>query len=261
MAQNTKRAARLRSLVLTIGDSRFGDNLFDVVNGLALAEHCLVFRFRIGETPDCMLRAGQDGIDASVLSRRYVRGLYTMDANFPRVLALSPGDPPVVLSGGGAMSAVFRQRIVEPFGISDLMGIAIAAETESYYLLLLKTGEEMFSEADHAALAAEAEVISAAIAKHCYFRFSTKRARTIDLEALLDNVDFAEITGREKDMCHGILGGSSSDEIAAELGISINTVLTYRKRLYQRLCISSQHELFERVLQATVGDWRWAKVG
>jgi LuxR family transcriptional regulator, activator of tox operons len=51
------------------------------------------------------------------------------------------------------------------------------------------------------------------------------------------------ITPRETQVCAAIAVGMSSAGIASDLNISLNTVLTYRKRAYARLAISSQNEL------------------
>ena len=51
------------------------------------------------------------------------------------------------------------------------------------------------------------------------------------------------LTPRELDVCVGIICGQTSEAIALSLGLSINTVLTYRKRAYSRLGISTQNEL------------------
>ena len=56
------------------------------------------------------------------------------------------------------------------------------------------------------------------------------------------------LTRRELDVCVGIMQGKSSEAIALALGISVNTVLTYRKRAYARLGISSHNELMRLVL-------------
>lgn len=48
---------------------------------------------------------------------------------------------------------------------------------------------------------------------------------------------------REAEVCAEIALGMTSEAIALKLGISANTVLTYRKRAYARLNISSQNEL------------------
>jgi DNA-binding CsgD family transcriptional regulator len=56
------------------------------------------------------------------------------------------------------------------------------------------------------------------------------------------------LTARERDVCANILLGFSSEAIACELAISLNSVLTYRRRAYQRLGITSQNELFSIVM-------------
>ncbi|TKW76868.1 MAG: hypothetical protein DI543_18695, partial [Bradyrhizobium icense] len=63
---------------------------------------------------------------------------------------------------------------------------------------------------------------------------------------------FAALTGREKEVCLRILSGFSSEAIAAELGISLHSALTYRKRAYEKLGISAQNELFGMVLRLMV---------
>lgn len=56
------------------------------------------------------------------------------------------------------------------------------------------------------------------------------------------------IPPREAEVCTAIMLGLTSEAIAAKLGISVNTVLTYRKRAYNRLNISCQNELMRLVL-------------
>jgi DNA-binding CsgD family transcriptional regulator len=59
---------------------------------------------------------------------------------------------------------------------------------------------------------------------------------------------FKCLTGREKEVCLRILSGYSSEAISADLGVSIHSTLTYRRRAYDKLSISSQNELFAIVL-------------
>lgn len=49
---------------------------------------------------------------------------------------------------------------------------------------------------------------------------------------------------RELDVIRGVLEGSTAAEIADKLGIKPASVITYQKRAYQRLGISSQRQLF-----------------
>lgn len=53
---------------------------------------------------------------------------------------------------------------------------------------------------------------------------------------------------RQLEVCALIVRGYFSQAIALKLGISLNTVLTFRRRAYARLRISSQNELMRLVL-------------
>lgn len=56
------------------------------------------------------------------------------------------------------------------------------------------------------------------------------------------------LSPRELEVCIRIMLGVTSEGIGIDLGISRNTVLTYRKRAYARLNISSQNQLFRLVM-------------
>lgn len=60
--------------------------------------------------------------------------------------------------------------------------------------------------------------------------------------------DCPNLTPRERRVCGLIAAGLTSRDIADEMGISRNTVLTHRRRAYARLGISSQNELLRFVL-------------
>ena len=53
-----------------------------------------------------------------------------------------------------------------------------------------------------------------------------------------------DLSKRELDVLRGVLEGHTAVEIAELMGIKPSSVLTYQKRAYQRLGISSQRQLF-----------------
>lgn len=57
------------------------------------------------------------------------------------------------------------------------------------------------------------------------------------------------LTGRELDVCARLLRGMTQDGIAADLGLSLPTVKTYRNRAFARLGIHFRNELFALVLE------------
>jgi len=68
-------------------------------------------------------------------------------------------------------------------------------------------------------------------------------ARLLDAEAR-----FAALTVRERQVCLEIVTGASTERVARRLGIGVNSVLTYRKRIYAKLGISSLAQLLLAVL-------------
>jgi DNA-binding CsgD family transcriptional regulator len=62
------------------------------------------------------------------------------------------------------------------------------------------------------------------------------------IEARL-SATYPALTARERDVCARTLGGMTAEATAFDLGIGQSSVLTYRRRAYQRLGISSIHQL------------------
>ena len=58
----------------------------------------------------------------------------------------------------------------------------------------------------------------------------------------------ADLTDRELDVCARLLQGMTQEGIAADLGLGLPTVKTYRNRAFARLGIHFRNELFARVL-------------
>jgi DNA-binding CsgD family transcriptional regulator len=58
------------------------------------------------------------------------------------------------------------------------------------------------------------------------------------------------LTARELDICERLLRGLSYDGIAADLGLSVASVKTYRRRAFERLGLHFKSELFARFVAA-----------
>ena len=75
-----------------------------------------------------------------------------------------------------------------------------------------------------------------------------QRWRESNFAALLGQLE-PSLSERERQVCALMAAGLTSENIALKLGVSLNTVLTYRKRAYFRLQISSQNDLLRLLLQ------------
>ena len=62
---------------------------------------------------------------------------------------------------------------------------------------------------------------------------------------------FSLLSLRERDICERTLLGSTAAEISNELGIAQSTVITHRKRAYNKLSIASHKDLFTLFLKAS----------
>jgi DNA-binding CsgD family transcriptional regulator len=95
-----------------------------------------------------------------------------------------------------------------------------------------------------------AELLLALVARHALGTMAPPMINSgPTLEKLVRRIA-PDLSQREVQVCAGITLGMSSEAIASSLGIGINTVLTYRKRAYARLRISSHNELLRMVFCA-----------
>ena len=62
---------------------------------------------------------------------------------------------------------------------------------------------------------------------------------------------FSQLTPREREVCERILLGYTSVGIGLDLNIAQSSVVTYRRRAYEKLDISTQNELFTLCLTAS----------
>jgi DNA-binding CsgD family transcriptional regulator len=69
----------------------------------------------------------------------------------------------------------------------------------------------------------------------------------------------ADLPRREREVCERMLRGLTYDGIAADLGVSPNTVKTYRDRAFDRLGIHHRSELFALMLGAPANPERGAE--
>ena len=105
-----------------------------------------------------------------------------------------------------------------------------------------------FSEDEIDAVMRNTEMIGALVAKHQAIDAPSSRCGTAEALEQRIRVVAPLMPERERQVCVGIARGLSSEAIALALRISVNTVLTYRKRAYTRLNISSQNELMRLIL-------------
>jgi len=104
----------------------------------------------------------------------------------------------------------------------------------------------MFGSSDVDALQSVAKSVAACVTKHISLAQGLRPAPGPDIGALTRELAALcpRLTGRELDVCAGLLLGRTYDGIAADLGLSVATVKTYRARAYDKLGINFRSQLF-----------------
>lgn len=102
-----------------------------------------------------------------------------------------------------------------------------------------------FTAAEITSISELAQVMMPIVATHSRLSSGSTRMKPLsiaDIEMRI-NAAFPALSAREQAVCARTLAGVTAEGIAIDLGIKQTTVLTYRRRAYERLNISTVHQL------------------
>ncbi|WGD51648.1 helix-turn-helix transcriptional regulator [Bradyrhizobium sp. CB1650] len=240
--------------VLAIGRPDFPNILIDTLRRQAGVGHCMVFALTRAGEASCLLDAGNIPIGGD-LGAAYAGQFHESDPNRDALFE-GEGSAPIVLPSFAPRmyGARYRKIFFADSGIVDKCATAIWVDDTCFYVNFYRiVAQGRFSDAQLARLQTIAPAIGASVARH--FQQATTAAPDQTLAALFaTRAPLATLTPREREVCRRILLGFSSEAISQSLGISLHSTLTYRKRAYERLGISSQNELFSIVLRLLSGS-------
>jgi len=219
---------RYDRLILAIGQPAFGDAMFDVFHTLAQADRCLAFEAAAPGAWTCVVDAGAS---AKATQEAFLAHEKDWDT-------LSLG------------ADIQRRRIARLIGVSDVFAFTTSAGRRQYAVLAVRERNGLFTAEQLSALSEAAEIVGACLIKDRQKPASPfERGDGVISRVIMGASAFECLTNREKSVCVGILTGHTTEAIALHLGISANSVLTFRRRTYQKLRVNSQNELFMRVLE------------
>jgi DNA-binding CsgD family transcriptional regulator len=242
---------RLPDIIDALGRDDFGTELIGMLNVTIGAEHCSVFRLD-RHTPCEVVAVSRDGTDTAHRQfSRYLSGAYWR------------GDPAMVetIQGVGSDDFIMVRTDTKALPVGEFRSIFYGAKHIRERILLCGGTSECaigisILRPEERGLATEQELFELGNLSSTLISLLSKHAgmlsRRADLSLALTSLCEIEATfkmtdvhfsPREAAVCARILFGISSIGIALDLGIGEETVLTYRKRAYQRLNIGSQREL------------------
>lgn len=240
-------------LTLETGEDNFDAAFLDLADTIAGVDHIMVFASPAGQAPRCIINRGAITTPiAEAAADRHVKRLAS-HGSLARADQHRQADGPVWLEDqsmtGGSGS--LRAQWPEPGVFIEMATFHDVREHVGFIVQFYRTGSRGFTDYQRSRLRRFDRMLAAALCKHFgYLQVVETRDQCLIGRVLTEAPAFQAITRRERLVCVGILAGHTSESIAINLDISINSVLTYRKRLYRKLGISSQNELFIRIFDS-----------
>jgi len=250
-------------LIEQLGTAQFDRRFFLLFQEMLDVEHCAVFSAKCDYVPRTVVaEASTDcGRDlAQHLAATYVAGAYAEDPNFgpaAPVDALSVVTKQVCDYPQGSYRSFFYEQ---PGLASELIALGEIDKTVYYVSLSRGQNKRPFSGEDCRRMTNLADFTFRILHKHsrlalgtCSSPSSSAADRPRMLHHLKERLllEPGKLSAREAEICAGIILGYTTLGLSLNLGISLNTVATHRKRAYTKLRVCSQSELFLRYLEAT----------
>ncbi|MET3823523.1 DNA-binding CsgD family transcriptional regulator [Burkholderia sp. PvR073] len=240
----------LDNLIGAIGSAAFAERIGATLRELCGAE--LAFIFRLADSiPVEFASIGCDGSNRVEHVRdTYLGGKWWQFDDEINELGTSDGDACRLFKTDFKLSASprLRQALYGELNIRER--VLMCSRIDGAPLVLGITRSEQngpFATRHMDALAERAATLLSIVARHCDLAMRARRLPNLltDLVEIERQIALSgeRMTARESEVCARYLYGLSTSGIAADLGIGTETVVTYRKRLYERLAIGSHREL------------------
>ena len=245
-----------RSLMGGIGGANFSETVLEAVNYLAEFDHCTLFEFHGEEAPAVV------GISSWEPSNRVARSTEAYLGRFHhmepvRALLHEEGERVFLRyhHSGEIRDTEFRRSCYESAAILDRLSIVASTRPGSWFVVNMfrDAAHGVLPEAQLDAVAEHAFLVAMAARRHAQLRAATAATAAAPRWEILDAPAHL-LSPRERQVCSLIVAGHSQSEIAAQLGILLSSVVTFRKRAYQKLDVSDARALRLKCLGGAARD-------
>ncbi len=244
----------LAQLVEAIGDGRFGALAFAVVEQAIQADH-IVVQLVAGDHVRGLFTEGKlSARVAATINQRYVERYFMLDESLRALHKLGEDTPAVVhVDPDEQASPTYRNYFFDRTGLCDKLSIVSRREAG---LLLCNVyrleASGPFTRQQLTRARRVAPVLTAAVWRHvACLDESVLPVMSPSLEARwAERAALRYLSPRESEICRRLLAGASNEGVALDLGISVHTVRTLRKRIYKKLQVNSLGDLYARYLGA-----------
>lgn len=232
--QPTKGQLKLLS---ELGEASFFDPFLNWLNSELGADQCMIFFCADGEQVTTLLfkdfnrdTSGKKLAESYITERRYLQ-----DPNFSILKSSQPGEVTLIRFEDLTQEMVpnYRKHYFDEPGFQDKLSVIYGSELGNFYINLYRREsgfEQVIPEEKQQAVG---HLLGLLVSKHYQLN-----------QSQLSQGPLAFLSERERQVCAGVLQGKKSEAVAYELDIAPSSVVTYRKRAYDKLGISSRAQLF-----------------
>jgi len=254
--RNTRQVAPLQipavsplaELVRAIGAPAFPERLLAAAGATLGHDAAALMIFHPAAPPAVLVDRLRPG-ERAWLYGDYLSGVYALSPFYraaqglkgPRVARVREIAP-----RGFAQSEYYR-RYFARIGVDDMIGLLVpASDAETVFMSFSRSaGRPRFTAAEGRALARQAPLLAAAVARHCELAGPLASRHIAAAAAPLSHRPAPSgLTAREAQVVNLMLEGHSARAISEQLRISNETVRVHRRNIYDKLGLSSQAELF-----------------
>lgn len=239
-------------VIAALGRVDFAREMVAALNRTVPVDHVCLMRVADRARPPVLESASwRGGKNVAAVQRAYLGGLYRFDPNLN--LPARPGVTVAHLRREALADSDYRKACYAQAGLIERLTVASSDGGPLVLLNLYRLeASGAFTPEEIAAIEGLSRFLAALALKHVgtlgmLLRSRDRADRVAALAARLHALN-GRLTMREREVLARVLLGVTSEGIALDLGIGLNTVLTYRKRAYARLEVSSQAELFSLCL-------------
>lgn len=245
----------LRDVVQALGSDGFGACLGATLHQELAVDQVMVFQ-AAGQAPWRTLVA-QNMRNASVaerLANAYTRHFWARDPKRGVIRALMPKQVELQSSDDlFAVDAEYRNTLFTQPDLVDKVSLFFRGTSATYYINLYRGSTAgAFKRADLERLQLTCDFLSALVEKHAMLVEPSQASTVAQIEAFFRAVQpnlRARLSFRELETCARVVLGYSSEAIAIDLGVSVHSAITFRKRAFAKLGFATHQELFEFVLR------------
>ncbi len=242
--------AELPGLIAALGRPDFPRRLFQAARKFTDCHQVTSFAFGGARSPRLLFAENVDDEPVSRhIAKRYIAEYWRFDpAN--RVAADAAPDAAcrtMLIEADDIAHESYREHCYAAVKLNNRMTILRATEGNVIRVNFYRGRGSRDFDRGLEAVAAAGDMLIALLARHDAWAAAALFGHDFEYLERLHYI-CPSLPKRELEVCALIMRGFSSEAIALKLGISLNTVLTFRRRAYARLRISSQNELMRLVL-------------